>query len=153
MLKQEIGENFKSVYVAAFGVDKGKGYWSLLLTWLHHNYLLVSQRYLEKCYGHFFCWYKFSLQNSFFASKMGKSWSWVIKISESHGKHTRNLFWKLGVHWANLGVDMRKFWICSYFCPNQVWSYFSWKFAEYHSWLTLYQKLNHFEPISGQISE
>ena len=82
---------------------------------------------------------------------MGKSWSWVIKISESHGKHTRNLFWKLGVHWANLGVDMRKFWICSYFCPNQVWSYFSWKFAEYHSWLTLYQKLNHFEPISGQM--
>ena len=44
-------------------------------------------------YGHvFFCWYKFLIQNSFFASKMGKSWSKFLKIAGYHQKHIINLF-------------------------------------------------------------
>ena len=33
----------KSSEVAAFGVDKERGSWSLHLTWLRHNYLLVAR--------------------------------------------------------------------------------------------------------------
>ena len=40
----------------------------------------------------FFCWYKFSLRNPFFAPQIGKSRSKVIKIAESHETPITKLF-------------------------------------------------------------